>query len=236
MQVRSGLSSLDFLGYNMLYILGDPARLGDDFWQRALPALSEQRREKVLRFRFARDRVLSAAAFLLLRLGLAQCYGSTAMPIFHLETLGKPVLCGGGPHFSLSHCHRAVLCALHTEAVGADVECWDSFHPERTNKALLARIFSPQEQAAIAAAPDSGQLACSLWTAKESQGKYTGQGLTDAPLTTRHADLHIDSYSFAAYSVNAALCRRTAPGLAPLPCREIRPEELLQFATHCHSV
>lgn len=220
----------------MLYIFGDPARLGEDFWRRTLPALSEQRREKMLRFRFARDRVLSATAFLLLRLGLAQSYGITTTPIFCLEDRGKPSLRGGGPHFSLSHCHRAVLCALHTEPIGADVECWDSFSPKRTSKGLLARIFSPQEQADIAAAPNSEQAACALWTAKESCGKCTGQGLTDAPQPMCHTTLHVDSYTFSTYRVSAALCRPAVQGLTPLPYREITLEELQHFVAHCHSV
>lgn len=220
----------------MLYIIGDPARLGENFWQRALPALSEQRREKVLRLRFARDKVLSAAAFILLRLGLAQGYGITATPTFCLEARGKPALCGDGPHFSLSHCSRAVLCALHAEPIGADVECWDSFQPEHTSQELLARFFSPQEQADIINAQDNGQKACTLWTAKESIGKFTGEGLTERLASSpRRPDIHVDSYMFAAYSVSASLCRRAAPALAPLSCHEITPDELLHFASHCRS-
>ena len=78
------------------------ARLGADFWQRAMPALSAARQKKVRGFRFDRDRVLSSTAYLLLRLGLWWEYGCSAAPELYIEPHGKPVLPEGFPHFSLS--------------------------------------------------------------------------------------------------------------------------------------
>lgn len=218
----------------MLYVLGDPTRLGEDFWQRALHALSAQRREKVLRFRFARDRTISAAVYLLLRLGLSQNFGISDMPEFLLESQGKPRLPSDGPHFSLSQCHRAVVCALHTEPVGVDVERWDAFAPNQMGADLRARMFSPQEQAEIQGAPDRDQVACALWTMRESMAKYTGEGLrgglSDAlPPALCLVDMHHDVYHFANFGVTVSLCRRATPDGTPLPCREITPEDMTRF-------
>lgn len=229
---------------SVVYVLGEPARLGQRFWQRALPALSTQRREKVLAYRFDRDRTLSAAAYLLLRLALTEACGITAMPEFALSPRGKPQLKDGGPQFSLSHCHRAVACALHVEAphsplppppsrstvsVGVDVECWDAFAPEHMDKKLLQHLFSRAEQTRILSAPNPAQAACALWTARESVGKYTGLGLEDGlPLVP--SDVYVHTLQLELYRVSLSLCVHEVTAKDTIRLRKVTPHILQDYA------
>lgn len=218
----------------VLYVFLEPTRLGEDFWRRALPALSADRQQKVLRFRFARDRVLSAVAYLLLRLGLGREYGMSGCPECVFGPYGKPSLRNGKAGFSLSHCHQAVVCALDRGEVGADVEHWTSFAPERLDTGMLERIFAPEELKAVQAASNGPQAACALWTAKESVCKYTGEGLRDdLPLVLRRTDVRVDTYGFGGRGLCAAVCRRARAGLAPLPRQVVTAGALRDFLRQC---
>ena len=214
----------------MLYVLLEPARLGEDFWKHAWPALSADRQRKVRRFSFARDKVLSAAAFLLLRLGLRREYGITAMPACGVAAGGKPFLLDGTAHFSLSHCRQAVVCALGKTPLGADVEPWSSFTPQLFGPSMQARIFAPEEQESVRQAPCQELAACALWVAKESVCKCTGQGIDDTmPFLLRRTDMRVDSYTFPAQKISAAVCRHAHDNAAPLACHEISPEAMRHF-------
>lgn len=218
----------------MLYLLPEPARLGDNFWQQALPALSKTRQNSLLRFRFNRDRVLNAVAYLLMRLGLKQEYGFASAPELRIEPHGKPVLHAGYPHFSFSHCHQAVACAVDRQPIGVDVEAWAAFAPEHVDDQLAARIFSNEERRTIAAAADKRQAACALWTSKESLGKYSGKGLGE-PLTHMlpRPDVRIDATSLPEHEITVAVCRAALPGLEPPRLNIISHNALRRFVQAC---
>ena len=160
----------------MLYIVRHPSRLDADFWQQAIPALDTARQEHTLRWRAPRDRNLSALGYLLLRLALLREYGWREMPHLLYDQRGKPCLSKGLPHFSLSYCPQAVVCALDSLPVGVDVAEPVAFHA-MLHHALLAKIYSAEEIAVIQRARAQAQTACILWAAKESLCKYTGEGL-----------------------------------------------------------
>ena len=210
----------------MLYLLPEPAALGENFWEAALAALPDERRGKVLRYRFAKDRVLSAAAFLLFRFALDAEYGMFSPPAWQYGPFGKPFLCGG-PCFSLSHCARGVACAVDGRDVGVDVEHAESFIG--MDGTLEASIFSPAELEKLRQAPDRPAAACALWVAKESVCKYTGEGLRDLPSALCRTDVQIDLRTIGGLSV--AVCR--GPGCPPLPCRTVTPQELTTFLGRC---
>ena len=88
-----------------------------------IPCLSEERREKFARFRHEPSAVQSALAELLLRYALREEYGQTALPDIHTGGKGKPFFPGRPDiHFNLSHCSKAVACALDADPVGVDVQ------------------------------------------------------------------------------------------------------------------
>ena len=139
----------------------------------ALPLLSEQRREQVLRFRHEQGRRLCAAAYLLLCKGLREEYGMEQPPVFEYGEHGKPHIAGCPDiHFSLSHCREAAICVVSDRPVGADVESI------RKYKESVARYTMNDEelhQIQHAERPDVEFVR--LWTMKEALLKLSGEGL-----------------------------------------------------------
>ncbi|MGW7437831.1 4'-phosphopantetheinyl transferase family protein, partial [Streptomyces sp. NPDC054849] len=88
---------------------------------------------------------------------------------------GRPVLVGGGAHFSLSHSRNAVFVACASTPVGVDVEAVP------TSRVLAGSedFFHPDEAAELAALPEPGRPAgfARLWARKEAYLKGTGAGL-----------------------------------------------------------
>ena len=88
-----------------------------------LSRVSEQRREKVLKYKFQAGREQSLKAYMLLQRLLKEEYGITEPPVFRELENGKPVIVGHEDiHFNMSHCKYAVACAVSNEPVGIDAE------------------------------------------------------------------------------------------------------------------
>lgn len=86
---------------------------------------------------------------------------------------GKPFLQGSDWRFNLSHSHGVRLLALSLgREVGVDVE---RIRPLRRRAAVLARCFSPDEQARLVSASDRELLR--HWAAKEALVKAIGRGI-----------------------------------------------------------
>jgi len=143
-------------------------------WEAALPLLSEQRREQVLRFKYELGRKTCAAAYLLLCEGLRKEYGITEKPVFEYGEHGKPVIVGHPDiHFNLSHCREAVACAVSSRPVGIDVESIRQFRESLVeytmNAAEVERIRQSER-------PDVEFIR--LWTMKEAVLKLSGEGIS----------------------------------------------------------
>ena len=99
-------------------------------------------------------------AWALLRWGLAERYGQTALPEVVWSAAGKPSFQDPGkPFFSLSHTEGLALCALGNVPVGADAERLGSVPPGRA-----ARLGLPPDGAGFFAS----------WTERESRIKLRG--------------------------------------------------------------
>jgi 4'-phosphopantetheinyl transferase len=112
---------------------------------------------------------------------------------------GKPRLSGVGEglEFNLSHTEDLALCAItRGRAVGVDVE---RLRPMDDAEQIIARFFSPREQAEFFEYPQPERLAAFFraWTRKEALLKATGGGLAslddsfDVPL----ADVGVERMS-----------------------------------------
>lgn len=158
----------------------------DDFdLQEALAAISSQRRQQALRFRYERGQRTCVLAYLLLKRALLAEYGIDENPLFDYGEHGKPVLVGHpGIHFNLSHCREAVACVVSDRPVGIDVE---SVREYRDSLASYTMNEAELHQIAEAGQPDAAFIR--LWTMKEARLKLTGQGITDN-LKTALADSH----------------------------------------------
>lgn len=155
----------------------------------ALAAISGQRREQALRFRFELGQRQCVLAYQLLARALREEYGVTELPTFHYGEHGKPLLVGHPEiHFSLSHCRVAVACAVDRQPVGIDVESVREYSPQ-----LARYTMSDAELAEIGRAPDAAVAFTRLWTRKEALLKLTGEGLRNDMKTVLDA---ADRYRF----------------------------------------
>ena len=96
----------------------------------------------------------------------------------------SPPLQAAPLEFNLSHSDQVALLAIRLQdGIGIDVEAQ---RPLPLLPNLLQRYFSPQEQAAIAAADQPEHEFFYYWTAKEALTKATGYGLTDLARVALH--------------------------------------------------
>ncbi|MCR5131676.1 MAG: 4'-phosphopantetheinyl transferase superfamily protein [Prevotella sp.] len=148
----------------------------DDFdLEAALPLLSEQRREQVMRFRHELGRRTSTAVYLLLCEGLRSEYGITEKPVFTYGPHGKPMLTGHPEiHFNMSHCREAVTCVLSDCPVGIDIESVGRF-----NESVARYTMNDEELQTILQADRPDVAFIRLWTMKEALLKLSGHGLCD---------------------------------------------------------
>lgn len=155
----------------MRYLIDDNMTpMTEEQFNYCLSKVSEQRREKVLKYKFSTGREQSLRAYMLLQRLLKEEYGIIEPPIFRELENGKPVIVGHEDiHFNISHCKYAVACAVSNEPVGIDVERI----MEKVNDDLAKYVLSDEELKDLTPLKFTR-----LWTMKESVVKLTGRGIT----------------------------------------------------------
>ena len=134
-----------------------------------------ERREKVRRYRFAKDQRLCLGAGLLAEHMLRQA-GATDLTLAYTEH-GKPYLPHHPSiHFNLSHSGTLAVCTVGDVPVGVDVE---TVHDHGT--AVAEYCLQAEELAWLEQAPDRARAFTRLWVRKESYIKLTGTGLSREP-------------------------------------------------------
>lgn len=132
----------------------------------------EERRAKVMRFHFEKDRCLCLGAGLLLEHALRQA-GASDLSL-HCLPNGKPVLANEpNIHFNLSHSGTMAVCALSDHPVGVDVEILQKAEP-----GVMNMCFRHDEQEWIRRSDHPDHAFTRLWTRKESYLKLLGTGLS----------------------------------------------------------
>jgi phosphopantetheinyl transferase len=74
----------------------------------------------------------------------------------------------------LSHCRRAIACAVSDAPVGVDVQ-----EVVKTDSGLAKHVLSDEEHAEYLACDNADEYFCRMWVAKESYLKLTGRGVFD---------------------------------------------------------
>jgi 4'-phosphopantetheinyl transferase len=157
--------------------------------------LPDERQEKIARYRFDSDRLLSLAAGLLIRSVIGDS------PII-LNEHGKPYVEGFGRHFSVSHSGRCAAIAVDEDEIGLDVE---QLAAEDRLK-IAARFYHPEEQRFVEEAEDQPRAFTRVWTRKEAYLKQIGTGIaTDltafstlsGELNSRIASFDLDEYTLS---------------------------------------
>ncbi len=160
----------------MVIICDDPHGKVAPIYDHLLGRMSPTVRDHVLQFRFLKDRELSLCGYSLLLEGLDKYFNlKPAILDFDYSPAGKPSLKGySSIHFNISHCDKAVACALSEHPIGVDVECVSNFTPD-----LIDFCMNPSEASAIRRSDDQALSFLEYWTMKESLLKLTGEGLRD---------------------------------------------------------
>lgn|GEM_PF-210300 len=155
----------------------------DKVFARFFAQASQERKDKIMRYRFEKDRLLSLGADALLLHALRENG-------FYLEELvcgygekGKPFL----PQlpdfrFNWSHSGEYVMLAVSDREVGCDIE---QIRPVELKLAQFA--FDPREYERVAACcgAERDKLFFRYWVLKESYMKALGEGLSLGPQTFR---------------------------------------------------
>ena len=167
----------DFTEELRIYLTATKPLTDSGLFARALCLVSNERREKVLRYRFTKDRSLSLGAGLLLEYALAE-YGAAAGISLSYGPYGKPLLPGENFCFSLSHSSEYVMLAAGKRKCGCDLE-----QIETANLDIARRFFHPAEYRQLCEAPSEkrNHLFYRFWTLKESYMKMTGEGFHLSP-------------------------------------------------------
>lgn len=142
-----------------------------------LDIVSAERKIKINKFYFQKDKVHSLFVEIVLRYALWEQYGlSSAYIEFGQSEYGKPYLVNQkGLYFNLSHSGNWVLCGLGDTPIGLDVE---EVKDKKIN--LTNRIFTEEESDFIFMQPLDQRIKTfyKIWTLKESYVKYVGKGLS----------------------------------------------------------
>lgn len=149
--------------------------LCDEEFEQLLPTISEQRREKVMAYKFLSGRKQSLLAYVTLKNLLREHYSIDENPILQELHNGKPVIVGHrGIHFSISHCNTAVACAVSDKPVGIDIESID----RKANESLYSYTLNQAEEQKVREAKHPAMEFLRYWTMKEALVKMTGDGIS----------------------------------------------------------
>lgn len=140
------------------------------------PRLAPEERAQAARFRFPldRDRYILAHASLRAILGRYLTVPPEQL-VFRYGHQGKPELASGGIHFSLSHSHDLVVCAIAASGpLGVDIELVRPGVAE-----ALAGSLSPASRHMLDALPRPSRREAFFqgWTRMEAHAKAVGEGL-----------------------------------------------------------
>lgn len=137
-----------------------------------MESLTEQEREKILRFKFDADRIRGTAGAVMIRAEAFRSFPGENCVIAASEH-GKPYLEGHREfEFNLSHSGDLIVLATNDAPVGVDVEeikakDWRIFH----------RYLTSEEMSMIESSDDQDAAFFKVWTIREAFAKEEGLGL-----------------------------------------------------------
>ena len=208
-----------------IYITDTATLMRRQLFARAYESVTPERRRRIDRFRFPKDRCRSLGAGVLLRRALAEAGVDETQFVYGDH--GKPRLAGEPDiHFNLSHSGDRAMCVIAGYRVGCDVE-----RIGRRSAGVAERFFTPEEYSMIMSSPEDERNAAftRLWALKESFLKATGLGLT-LPLSAFTVSVgeegvsvrqDVDSNSYRFFELDPgdgyryAVCAQNAPELTP---------------------
>lgn len=147
--------------------------------------MSEDKKQKVSRFRFDDDKKRSVTGEMLAKKAVEEFCGMSAEDvILRAGENGKPYAENADVHFNISHSGNIVVCAVNDKPVGIDVEQIRNIELKvakrvYTHDELFYLFgFHPADEDFYMVPDEKMRLRFfELWTAKEAYLKYTGEGI-----------------------------------------------------------
>lgn len=153
-----------------------------ELWDKHASDLPQQEKEKVLSYKFDKDRILSLVSKVMLRTMLTSHFPGKDPKTWQFTTnyYGKPFIAENDQaaplYFNLSHTEGLVACAVSINGdVGVDVETLNS---RETILEIAPSVFTPNELDALSGKENQIQYFYRLWTLKEAYIKHQGKGLS----------------------------------------------------------
>ncbi len=133
--------------------------------------VSSARQDKISRYKFERDKLLSCGVFLLLRKMLDGV--GVVEPEFKIGKYGKAYISNyENIYFNLSHCNKIVVCGISDKEIGVDVE----YNDPSIDLNIAKNYFYNEEYENIKKSKNPKNEFFKYWVLKESYMKYTGLG------------------------------------------------------------
>lgn len=161
-----------------IFAINDLKQVDDLTFMKLLTNVDNEKYEKIKKFARPDDAKRVLLADILVRAVIASYLRVSNKTIeFNVNKYGKPFLKGNcGLHFNVSHSEDWIVCALHDEPVGIDIERIRPVEPLE----MAAQLFSDEEYKTlmIRSPEDRQHFFFDLWTLKESYIKAVGAGLS----------------------------------------------------------
>lgn len=147
-------------------------------YEKYLPLVSSERRERISRFVSEKDKIVSLAAELLIRHEASRRLDIPFSEIaFGYGEHGKPyILNDKSYYFSVSHSDNCIAFAGEAFPIGIDVE-----RISQGKMKTAKRFFTANEYGLIEKCSDPNSAFYKIWTSKEAYVKMLGTGLSKPP-------------------------------------------------------
>ncbi|GLC83304.1 4'-phosphopantetheinyl transferase family protein [Lacrimispora brassicae] len=191
-----------------------------------LQFVPDERKEKIQRYRFFPDRLLSLYAALLTRMAVSKRMGVPADRLeIAYEAKGKPYLVNTeNLHFNLSHTRSCILlCISDHQPVGADIE---KLNPPPFE--IMETAFHPDEISYIESASPKTKVQkfYEIWTKKEAYLKKIGTGFMHDPSLINTRMLPVD---YCTYQAGDYLCTICSDTISNVIRHNITETDILNF-------
>lgn len=195
-------------------------------YQYLLLYTSNERVRYAQKYKLREDRILSVIAFLMLRIGLIDLFGISAMPQLSKTEYGKPYLEEYPDiHFSFSHCSCGVACAFSNQSNSVGVDMQDIVKCDHK----AARYFMcDSEYDILLKTRDTDRFFTKIWTLKESYGKYMETGICyNMRETNLEREISLNNLSVSSYDLPEFIV--TAVASVPLKLKRVRIADIIKF-------
>lgn len=171
----------------MKWLKYDIRELSDEEYEKWYSLMSEDKQQRVDRFRFMDDKKRTIVGEMLARKAIVEwCHVSEENIQFGKSEYGKPFAIGFDVEFNISHSGDIVVCAVDKKPIGIDIE---HIRPIDLNVAKhicteeeLHYIFGYKPSEKAFHQTNDNQILTrffEIWTWKEAYGKMVGVGMMD---------------------------------------------------------